>query len=59
MGGMMKTIGILCVLFFMSGCHAVSNIKSTANSIETEQTGDQVYDSQNEVQVLVPWNLLV
>ncbi len=55
----MKVFAILGILFFVSGCHTISNIKSTANGIETEQTGDQIYDSQNEVQLLVPWNLLV
>lgn len=55
----MKVIALLGVLFFVSGCNTISNIKSTATSPETEQTGDPVYDSQNEVQLLLPWTWFI
>ena len=51
----MKTILCLGFLFLVSGCSTISGIASSAKNAETEQTGDPVYDSQNEVQLLLPW----
>jgi len=46
-------------LFFLAGCNTVSSWTTSAKNGDTEQTGDPVYDSQNEVQLLLPWTWII
>lgn len=50
----MRILACLCFLFLCAGCSKITGLTSST-ATETEQTGDPVYDTQNEMKVLVPW----
>ena len=58
MDAMVKFIFCFCCICLFSGCSKVADL--TSNTIpDTEQTGDPVYDNQNEMKLLLPWTWFV
>jgi hypothetical protein len=54
----MKFIILSGFLLIFAGCTKVADW-ATPVAPETEQTGDPVYDNQNEVQLLLPWTWIL
>lgn len=54
----MKVVFLTVILLSVSGCAKVADWASPVKP-ETEQTGDPVYDKQNEVQLLLPWTWIM
>ena len=54
----MKFIFCLFFIGLCSGCAKITDL-ATTKTTETEQTGDPIHDQQNEMKILVPWDLFV
>ena len=54
----MKIVILSVFLLVFAGCAKVADWASPVKP-ETEQTGDPVYDKQNEVQLLLPWTWIM
>ena len=54
----MKFGVFLIFLCLLAGCSKINEL-SPANTGQTEQTRDPVYDAETEVKVVVPWNVLL
>ena len=54
----MRVVFLFSFLVVLTGCAKVTNLTPTKTP-ETEQTGDPIKDEQNEMKILLPWELFV